>query len=264
MKQSKKLGAGLLALALPTMIFAMSSVGANAATVSSTVDAIDKCVWEISNNTVSTSLTSTEKYVGDALTVTGTLSSLGLGFTGSLAPGTGTGLDANTSTECSFYNNIQNNKITATVLSQTGTAVSETGAAITTQEIGQLFQASYGTSGAELATYTPDSDMNFEISTTRALTLTGSASAGKACNGAFTSPGSGSITSAGGSMDAIVNSGGLSNTYAGAANIRCTGDFLLSIDVKAVTGVPAGAGMSYSFTGPEVVFALSPIAQPAQ
>lgn len=263
MKQSKKLGAGLVALALPTMMFALSLVGANAATVSSSVDAIDLCTWEISQEDVALSLTAgvDVKYVGDALAVSGTWSNLSLGFTGSLATATGTGEDAVESTACSFYNDIKKNKITATLASRTGTGKDEAGADITSAEMGQVFEASYGASADAVNTYTPDETMNFEISTDRPLVLAGSESVGRDCNAAFTTPADFSFTAVTAPSDAIVNSGTLLNKYEDAANIRCTGDYAVSINVKAATEVPAGPGLVYSFAGPVVVFALSPSAQ---
>ena len=66
----KKIGAALVALSFPVIALSMSVGSANAATVESTVTAMDACAWQAAGFPETITLGSASKYVGEDLEVT--------------------------------------------------------------------------------------------------------------------------------------------------------------------------------------------------
>ena len=100
----QKIGAGLMALALPVIALSMSVGSANAASVESTVTAMEECAWQVAGIPTTITLTAgpDEKYVGDPLDVTSAApDTITVGLSGSVSTLTAT---SGTSTECTFYN----------------------------------------------------------------------------------------------------------------------------------------------------------------
>jgi hypothetical protein len=112
MVSKKLLGSVAVAMALPTLLMAVSGGVANASNVNSTIETYPGCKWELSSvpNQVNMApvdfdtlapLPADTKYVGDKLWLAGIWSGMTLALTGNDAPGTGIN---NQMTDCSFYN----------------------------------------------------------------------------------------------------------------------------------------------------------------
>ena len=226
MKKNNKLAAGVIALSLPLMMLAISTPGANAATVSSSVDAIDVCEWQMASAPTSLNLGSDSLYEGAALSVSATITGLTVGLSGSQSA---TALSG-TSTDCSFYNNRETADVTFGLITS------------------NTFDATYG-SGTE------DSAMDFTLTQGGGLDIVADVTA---CTDFTATPQSfldlTSPTSVFGLGASFVE-----NKYTGSASgsERCSPTITVGIDVKASTAVPAGAGQQYSFAGPELVIDLA-------
>jgi hypothetical protein len=245
-KRSKQLGAGLLALALPTMMVALGSVGANAtsAGVVSSVDAIDKCEWAISTGSSTLTMTSANQYVGDLLPVSVALPDVTIGFSGSLSSTKTSGA----STECAFYNAEQNGELTVELDGSSPllfTATAATGGADTTMDftIGELNGADDLANGLDIASV-EDSVI------------------GTACSD-FVITASNTLVDLSAKGDLILNTSTLLNKYAAEANIRCAADLTIGLDIPSRSSNPAYPGQTYSFSGPTVLFVLATPAQSA-
>jgi hypothetical protein len=225
---SKTLGAGILALALPALLLSANAVGANAATVTSTVAAIDACAWQLSGAPTSVVLTSADSalYKGAALEVLDTDASTILGLAGGAGQASAISGD---STECSFYNDILSDGVDVAIS-------------------GNEFVASW-TNGSDETIL--DTDMDFALVTSDnelSIAVT------ETCGDEFTS--TSAVFSASGTEN-LLGTSTISNLNAAAANVRCDFALAFSVDIPATSGVPAGAGFGYSFTGPTLTFAKS-------
>ena len=242
--KNKTLGVGVLALALPALLLSANAVGANAATVTSSVSAIDSCQWQIAGLPDDMTLGPADdaKYKGDALLVEATASNLLLGLAGTGDSVSAT--DTEDSSECSFYNSLKAGVITVAIN-------------------GSDFVAEYTEDGG--STYVPDPDDNtldFSLSGVGPLTVTTDSSdcgtefdveSSVALSVALT-PGqliSTMITGDPEDPQTLVN-----NVNVTGANVKCDVGLTFGVTILAHTGVPAGAGYPYRFTGPEITFAL--------
>lgn len=227
MKKNNSLAAGVIALSLPLMMLAISTPGANAATVSSSVEAIDVCEWEMAGAPASLNLTSDSLYEGAALSVSSSISSLTVGLSGSQSATAISG----TSTKCSFYNNREAADVTFEL-----TTADE-------------FTATYGPSNL------PDEDMDFTLEDGGGLDIEADLT-GCAADYTTTAINFREITAA----TRLLGLPGeaVENKYTGSASgsERCTPTITIGIDVKESSAVPAGAGLSYSFSGPSLIIDL--------
>lgn len=226
MKKNNSLAAGVIALSLPLMMLAISTPGANAATVSSSVDAIDVCEWEMAGVPSELLLTSATDYEGEALSVSETIDTLTVGLSGSQSATAISG----TSTECSFYNNRETADVTF--------ELTEAAA----------FTATYGPSNLA------DTDMNFTLTEGGGLDIDADLTGCEDYTNAainFTA-----ITSATRLLG--LPDGAVENKYTESAtgNERCTPTITIGIDVKASEAVPKGAGLGYKFAGPSLIIDL--------
>jgi hypothetical protein len=238
-KRSKQLGAGLLALALPTMMVALGSVGANAesASVVSSVDAIDKCEWAIATGSSTLTMTSENQYVGDLLPVSVTLPDVTIGFSGSLSATKISGA----STECAFYNAQQNGQLTVELDTASG--------------LGFTAQAETDV----------DPLMDFDIGVANGLDIVSvvdtNAAIGATCASDFEITANNTLVALGVQGPLIFNTSTLVNKYEAEDNIRCAADLTIGLDIPSRTSNPGFPGEAYSFSGPKVLFVLETPAQ---
>jgi len=232
MNKKKSLAAGLIALSLPLMMLAISSPGANAASVQSSVDAIDHCKWQIAGAPEVIALSSETKYEGAALTVSDTLEDITIGISGSLEPQTAI---SGESKDCSFYNNRETAAVTFALEGQAN------------------FDAEFGPG----ETKTPDTDMNFDLSTENTLDVITDISA---CTDFDATDINFSALTEATTAFGIANTN-IDNKYVGSASgsERCNPTITVSVDIKASTKVPKGAGQNYSFSGPSLIINLDPV-----
>ena len=239
MTLNKTKGFAVSLVSLGLLAAGMSAPLANATTVTSTVDAIDNCVWQLGSVPTSWSLTNTNDYIGDALTLNSDASdNVVLGLAGSTEAANAVSIGSLASSECSFYNVIINGGVTAKL----------EGAAI--------FDATYGDSGTE------DSGMDIALADSP-LTMSGLADT--ECNNTYFDS-----TLADTDFDTLnqtktlMSSKSLTNIMAGGqgddgtvANYKttCEQSLDLSIIIPARSTVPAGSGQNYTFTGPTFLFA---------
>ena len=229
MNKEKVGGAIALVASLPLMMLALTTPIANAATVSSTVTAIDVCEWQMASAPPTLTLRSSggELYEGAALSVSASISDLTVGLSGSQS---GTAVEG-PSTECSFYNNRE----TATVtFALTGTAT---------------FDATYGASNTE------DTAMDFDLSAGNSLDV--AADVTSCTNWTDTDIAFSALASAT-SLYTLADQF-VENKYDGSASgsERCTPYITIGVDIPASAAVPAGAGQAYSFSGPSLEIALA-------
>lgn len=224
---NKKIAAGIAAACLPLMMVAISVPAASANTgVSSEVDAIDKCAWQLGGFSSDLTLLTDdgEKYEGVALGVSATITGLTLGLSGYLAPeGAASG---GTSTECSFYN------------------AKEQGQAEFKLATADTFQATFGASN------TDDDDMDFSLTDGGGLAVEANVSG---CSG-FTN--NDAAFTAVNDLEEIFLKSTVDNIYGAGLAPKCSPDILVSTTIPASSGAPAGAGQDYSFTGPELTITL--------
>lgn len=230
MNKDKRFAAGLIALSLPLMMLAISSPGANASTgVSSEVEAIDVCNWELGGFSGDLNLGPADanaKYEGEALDVSATISGLTLALSGAADE-----TPLVSSTNCSFYNIEKNGNVEF--------------ALATTNE----FTANYDNSG----TATRDEAMDFSLTEAAPMSIVADATAVGQC---VASVQDGSWTSTAGSFHAVsdlANIFGLAaveNVHAANANVSCAPAITVGVTIKASAAVPAGAGKHYTFSGP--------------
>jgi hypothetical protein len=225
----KKIGAGLMALAFPVIALSFSVGSANAATVESTVTAMDVCEWKVAGIPASISMTSESKYFGDALPVAGsTATPLILGLSGAASPETAT---SGESVDCSFYND----KVTAEV---------QIDVSSTTTRVGAFYGAGDGTE---------DESLSFDINGANPFTI--NSSAGAECATTFTT---GTTFALNGTPppDSLVkaDSSGLVNVYNATLAPRCSIGLSYSLEIPATDTVPEAPGAVYTFRGGEVDF----------
>jgi hypothetical protein len=232
MKQNNKLAAGLLALSLPALMLSISTPAANAdggTVVTSQVAAIDSCLWKYGGVPGSLTLLPEDmdaKYEGETLEVKSIATGLELGLTGSTA-------DLNeSSTECSFYNDIKP-------------------AEITVELDGVEFVATYLVG----ATPTADIPMDFEIGASNSFDFVADVDTER-CSGSTWTSTPANMTSA--TLASLFGtSTGLVNKYVAGAAPNCSPEIAVSIDLPESDGIPAGKGRFYTFTGPTITFGMT-------
>jgi hypothetical protein len=224
----KKIGAALIALSFPVIALSMSVGSANAATVESTVTAMDACAWQAAGFPDTITLSSPSKYVGEDLDVTSeSPDTITLGLSGQTNPLTASEGD---SIECTFYND----KASA----QVDVAMDETSV-----------NAYYDSNG----TQTRDADLSFTVGDGSPFTITTESS----CDAAFdVSPSTVNLT--GGSASSLISraSSTLTNEYAAEAGPRCAIATSYLLTIPAITGVPQAPGADYTFSGGSVSFVM--------
>jgi hypothetical protein len=238
MTLNKTKGFAVSLVSLGLLAAGMSAPIANATTVTSTVDAIDNCVWQLGSVPTSWSLTNTNDYIGDALTLTSEDADyVVLGLAGSTEAANAVSIGSLSSSECSFYNSIISGGVTAKL----------EGAAV--------FNATYG-SGTE------DSEMDIVLANSP-LTMSGSSM--PECNATYFASTLADTDFATLNQTAtIMSSKSLTNIMAGGQGTSgtlasykttCQQSLDLSIRIPGRSTVPAGNGQNYTFTGPTFLFA---------
>jgi hypothetical protein len=226
----KKIGAGLMALAFPVIALSVSVGSANAASVSSTVTAMDACQWQLTGVPGEINMGSASKYFGDALAVTGsTATPIVLGLTGQGDPDSVPDTEIGSSVDCSFYND----KASAGVeidMGATGTGV----------------DAYYGPGDGTLdesLSFVVDSNNPFTINATSACTPVFTSGASFALDG---TPPPSSLVSA--------PRTGLDNVYYEGTAPRCSIELSYSLTIPSTDEVPDSPGAVYTFKGGVVDF----------
>jgi hypothetical protein len=226
---NKKIAAGLAAACLPLMMLAISTPAASAeesvtSGVSSSVIAKDRCQWFIGGFSGNLTLSSAEKFEGEALVVSSTITGLTLGLSGSTDENAGI---SGSSTECSFYNDEQQ------------------GAAKFTLGDVTTFDATYMDGTAQ-----EDADMDFTLTEGDGLDLVANI---ESCTGFSKNDADFRLAAATANVFAKTS---VDNLYAAAAGPRCSPSIAVSTTIPESNGAPAGAGKTYSFTGPSLVITL--------
>jgi hypothetical protein len=225
----KKIGAALIALSFPVIALSMSVGSANAASVESTVTAMDVCQWKVAGVPTTISLSSASKYVGAALVVSSAATdTVQVRLSGSVD--TWASGDA-ASTECTFYNNQASAALNV--------AMSSTSVRATYPGVGGV--ATEDT----LLSFTVGAEKPFRINTT------------SNCESFNVSPSA--IDLIGGPATTMVsrNHSTLSNDYVAGAAPKCSISTGYSLTIPAISGVPASPGAVYSFSGGSVAFVFS-------
>jgi hypothetical protein len=226
----KKIGAGLIALSFPVIALSMSVGSANAASVTSTVTAMDVCQWKVAGVPTTIALSSASKYVGEALVVSSAATdTVQVRLSGSVD--TWATVDA-ASTECTFYNN-------------------QSSAALDVAMSSTSVRATYpGVGGAP----TEDPLLSFTVGEEKPFAI----STASDCEASFTVSRS-TINLTGGPATTMVsrNHSTLGNDYAAGAAPKCSISTGYSLTIPAISGVPASPGAVYSFSGGSVAFVFS-------
>ena len=237
---SKLIGVSLAAVSVPLFAVSLAEPVANAAQVSSTVEAVDGCQWQMSGvpdqlnmtfDVTDNPLAMTQKYIGDPLVVSGLWSGFGFGLSGARSPATAL---AGTSTECSFYSELK------------------AGSVDLAMTVSDVFSAYYVDS---LGITQNDPAVTFPIFATRLYFELTNPSA--PCNGYFASPGSiqiggiSQIPDIAYSIPATVQ-----NYYLAGAAPRCSVDWKFLTTIPPVIGAIASPGSDYTWSGPVLTFAL--------
>ena len=226
----KKIGAGLMALAFPVIALSISVGSANAATVESTVTAMDACEWQLAGVPSTISMTSESKYFGDALAVTGsTPTPLILGLTGQGDPDSVPDVTIGSSVDCSFYNA----KVSAGVdidMGATGTGV----------------DAYYGPGDGTL-----DETLSFDVDIDNPFTINATSD----CSGEFTSGATFALDGTPPPSSLVYAAGaGLQNVYDAGTAPRCSIELSYSLEIPETDEVPDAPGAVYTFKGGVVDF----------
>jgi hypothetical protein len=232
----KQIGAGLMALAFPVFALSLSVGSANAASVESTVTAMDVCQWKVAGVPETITLGSGSKYLGEALVVSSaTTDTVSVRLTGSVD--TSTSPDDPT-TECTFYNDEASAALNV-AMSSTGVRATYVRAGVVTED--------------PLLSFTVGAGKPFKINTT------------SSCEASFTVSRS-SIDLIGGPASTMVSRSRttLANNYATGAAPKCSIATGYSLTIPAITGVPAAPGALYSFSGGSVAFVFSTTAKSAE
>lgn len=227
----QKIGAGLMALALPVIALSMSVGSANAASVESTVTAMEECAWQVAGVPTTITLTAApgEKYVGDPLTVSSDADvAIIVGLSGSVTPSTATIGD---STECTFYN-AQKYPLLNVAMSSTSV------------------RATYPLAGVATA----DPALSFNVGVGRPFTVDTT----QTCDPDFESPLTASnLTDNNATTLLSMVDDTIENQYAATLAPRCTIATGYSLEIPGITGVPAAPGADYSFSGGSVSFVFA-------
>jgi hypothetical protein len=224
----KKIGAALIALSFPVIALSISVGSANAATVSSTVTAMDACAWQAAGFPETITLGSEDKYVGEDLEVTSEApDTITLGLSGQENVLTAS---EGTSIECTFYND----KASAQVdVEMDGTSV----------------DAFYDFNG----TQTRDEDLSFTVGEGSPFTI----NTVSTCDAAFSViPNEFDLIGGPASTLISIASSTLTNEYAEGDAPRCAIASSYSLTIPEITGVPAAPGADYTFSGGSVSFVI--------
>jgi hypothetical protein len=249
MNAKRAIGSAIVGLAAPLLALSFAGTGvATAASISSTIAAVDSCSWQISSVPVSLPMTPTiagSKFDGNKLDVSGSIPGLTIGLAGTATPETAiTGL----SSECSFYNAIKNAKIDLELF-ETDT-----------------FQASYV--DADGVTQS-DNGYLMKISDSNPLNfiITGGSESCAAQLGMFQGSPVGltglvptpSNPAATGMVGTVGWTDWVAGRYVAGEAPRCTATYTFSMYMPGVGSGASleGYGFSYTFTGPQVSFVLS-------
>jgi len=227
----QKIGAGLMALALPVIALSMSVGSANAASVSSTVTAMEECAWQVAGVPTTITLTTDEKYVGDELVVSSeTPNTITVGLSGSVNDEYAT---SGTSTECTFYNDMKYPELNVAMSSTSVRATFPGDGGVATEDPALSFN---------VGALNP-----FEVNTTEV-----------SCVAEFVSPATVSelIDNTLTGLLSMV-SGSVVNEYAAGSGPRCPIDTTYSLTIPSITGTPEAPGAVYSFSGGSVEFVFS-------
>lgn len=246
-RNSRRIGAGLVAMTLPLLMLSLAAPVANAADVSSTVNTVDKCAWFMSTmkNFV---ISSSAKYRGAALELSNTDATvpegsstkddLKLGLSASKSGGEH--LESiELSTDCSFYNNKFGQKVIVTPDDQPFVATYE--------------KASSEGGGDSVTTATEpgftlaESNMNFVVDLR-------DEEGSSFCNTGFNTVG-GALTASTGLTLIERALDNMQKDYAAAGSAPyCNPEITLRVTIPAVSEVPEGAGSTFTFTGPTLTF----------
>ena len=237
---SKLIGISLAAVSVPLFAVSLSVPVANAAQVSSTVEAVDGCQWQISglpdrfNMTFDINenpLALTQKYVGDPLVVSGHWVGFTFGLSGSKSPEKAL---EDASTECSFYSELK------------------AGSVDLAMTVSDIFSAYYVDS---LGITQNDPVATFLVSDTRLYFELKNPSA--SCSGYFGSPGTavlGGISQVTAVAYSLPNT--VQNDYLTGAAPRCSADWKFQTTIAPVVGAIASPGSDYTWSGPVLTFTL--------
>ena len=251
LKLKKVFGYAGVSAALPVLLMGVSAPIANAATVTSTVEAMDNCVWQVFAPS-SIALSSNYKYEGDPFELeTPEILSFGIGLAGSSQATQATDVSDATA-ECSFYNQNPEGELEIS-LSAT-----------------DLFVASYGDSN------TPDKDMNILIDGSNAdAYLAIEWQVAPECNSDYFDTFGWNIVEIAviGNPQSTQESLGVPNYVSARTNVDLlsaptpASKIFCGMELIGYLGIPgkqtaiAGAGYTYSFSGPSLVFSKSALTQ---
>jgi len=237
---SKLIGVSLAAVSVPLFAVSLAEPVANAAQVSSTVEAVDGCQWQMSGvpdqlnmtfDVTDNPLAMTQKYIGDPLVVSGLWSGFGFGLSGARSPATAL---AGTSTECSFYSELK------------------AGSVDLAMTVSDVFSAYYVDS---LGITQNDPAVTFPVSETRLYFELKNPSA--SCAGYFASPGT-AVLGGISQVPAVAYSlpDTVQNDYLAGAAPRCSADWKFLTTIPPVIGAIASPGSDYTWSGPVLTFTL--------
>ena len=241
MTLNKTKGFAVSLVSLGLLAAGMSAPIANAATVDSTVEAIDNCAWQLGSVPAAWTLTNTEKYIGNALTLESTASSnVVLGLAGSDEALAAVAVDSLPTAECSFYGVILANGVTATL------------------EASNVFDAKFG---ADYASGTEEPGMDIPL-TTSALNISGSPD--PECKTSYFDANlvAGSFVNVDDTVETMSSKVALPNIVpAGVIDnaspnykALCSQGLSLSIEIPLRNSAPIGVGQNYFFEGPTITF----------
>jgi hypothetical protein len=276
-------GLALMAIGFPSLLVALGSGPANAASVTSTVDTYDVCSWEFSGlngtldlvpiNPVTTeALTTGTLYRGEQMQL-GVVSNITMGLTGAASPGTGI---SDTSAQCSFYGALKYPRVEAALATGAGKTDLFTarytvdGVVRTDTDLSvQLGAGSADGNGANplvASIYSPGfyaiRDADGEMPAFEAA-ITGLSSADRQC-----------INSSVGMANSIMRgydpdhsftnkmimwSTAVSGKYENGQAPRCSTGTLLTFYIPNISQAPDAAGREFTLSGPEVIYSLSSV-----
>ena len=237
---SKLIGISLAAVSVPLFAVSLSVPVANAAQVSSTVEAVDGCQWQISGLPDRFNMTYdinqnpnalTQKYIGDALVVSGHWVGFTFGLSGSKSPEKAL---EGTSTECSFYSDLKQSSVDLAM------------------SVSDIFSADYIDA---LGNTQNDRAVTFRVSDTRLYFELKNPSA--SCAGYFGSP----VTADLGGISEVPDVAyslpdTVQNDYLAGAAPRCSADWKFLTTIPPVIGAIASPGFDYTWSGPVLTFTL--------
>jgi hypothetical protein len=230
------LGVVTLVASLPLMGFASAPPSATAANVSISVSAAESCIWYLENLPTVINLESETKFKGEPLSISGTISAA-IGFSGNAAV-------SDYSTQCSFFNSSLTTK------------------KLTVSLVGSEFIARY--SG------TRDNSLSFGVDERPLVVQT--TSDGLNCPQVDGLPAAVSPVFQWGPINNIDNlvravdlvtysstpNVGEKNHFLSGEAAKCSPELELSVEIRSnQPGPPAGAGLTYVFTGPVLEFTLN-------